>query len=212
MIEAMGGKKALAAVKDTTITGTIDIIQAGLTEPLTIYQKEPNKLRVNIEITENGMTFIQAFDGQKGWGTNMQTMAIEEFSDVMTKEVSHQALGNDAFLDPQKLGITFALKPKVTLEGKDYLVLEQTLSDGYKITMFIDPATYLVYKTAAKSLDPTTGGEIDGEAYFSDYRKVGGLMVAFSSRQLTNGTESMRMTFTNVTFNTNLDDSLFIMK
>jgi len=214
MIEAMGGKKALAAVKDITMIGTVDMIQMGMSAPMTLYQKEPNKTRFDLDLSafQAGLTFTQAFDGTKGWGTNQQTMAIEESSDVMTKEISHQALGYTAFLNPQKMGITYALKPKATLEGKDYLVLEQTLSDGHKITMFIDPATYLVYKTAAKSLDPTTGGEIDGEAYSSDYRKVGGLMVAFSSLQLVNGTESMRITITNVTVNSNVDDSLFIMK
>jgi len=212
MIEAVGGRKALEAVKDTTITGTVELVQQGMSAPITIYQKEPNKLRVDVEIAAMGMTFTQAYDGQKGWGTNFQTMATEEMSDVMSKDLSHQALGNDSLLNPQKLGITFALKPKEKIEDKDYIVLEQTLADGHKITMFIDPATYLPYKSVAKSLDPMTGGEVDSEAYVSDYRKVGGIMFAHSNRVMSNGAEVQRLTITGVTFNANLDDSLFIMK
>jgi hypothetical protein len=211
MIDAMGGRKALEAVRDTTITGTAELVQMGMSAPITMYQKEPNKLRIDVEITAVGMTFIQAFDGQKAWWTNPQTMATEEMPDFMTKAFSHQSLGNDSFLNPQKLGITFALKPKATIDGKDYLVLEQTLADGHKITMFIDPATYLPYKSTTKSVD-MTGGEVDSEAYVSDYRKVGGLMVAHSLRNLENGAESMRMTITGVSYNANLDDALFIMK
>ena len=211
MIDAMGGRKALEAVRDTTITGTAELVQMGMSAPITMYQKEPNKLRIDVEITAVGMTFIQAYDGQKAWWTNPQTMATEEMPDFMTKAFSHQSLGNDSFLNPQKLGITFALKPKATIDGKDYLVLEQTLVDGHKITMYIDPATYLPYKSTTKSVD-MTGGEVDSEAYVSDYRKVGGLMVAHSLRNLENGAESMRMTITGVTYNANLDDALFIMK
>jgi outer membrane lipoprotein-sorting protein len=212
MIDAMGGKKALEAIKDTTITGTVELVQQGMSAPITVYQKEPNKLRVDVEIAAAGMSFIQAYDGQKGWGTNFQTMATEEMSDDMAKNFSHQALGNTSLLNPQKLGITFALKPKEKIEGKDYIVFEQTLADGHKITTYIDPATYLPYKTVAKSLDPMTGGEVEMEAYVSDYRKVGGIMFAYANRIMSSGAEVQRLTITGVTFNTNLDDALFIMK
>jgi outer membrane lipoprotein-sorting protein len=212
MIDAMGGKKALEAIKDTTITGTVELVQANMSAPITIYQKEPNKIRVDVEIAAAGMSFIQAYDGQKGWGTNFQTMATEEMSDDMSKNISHQALGNDSLLNPQKLGITFALKPKEKIEDKDYIVLEQTLADGHKIIMFIDPATYLPYKSVTKSLDPMSGGEVESESFLSDYQKVGGLMVAYSTRVMSNGAEVQRLTITGVTFNTNLDDALFIMK
>jgi len=212
MIDAMGGRKALEAVRDTTMTATVDLVQQGMSAPITMYQKEPNKLRVEIEIAAMGMTIIQAFDGQKGWGTNFQTMATEEMSDVASKNISHQSLGNDSFLNPQKLGITFALKPKEKIEDKDYIVLEETLADGFKIIMYLDPATYLPYKSVAKSLDPMSGGEVDSESYLSDYRKVGDLMVPYSTRTMSNGAEVQRLTVASVTFNTNLDDALFIMK
>jgi hypothetical protein len=212
MIDAMGGRKALEAIKDTTITGTVEIVQAGMSAPITIYQKEPNKLRVEVDIAAAGMIFIQAFDGQKGWGTNMQTMATEEMSEAMSKNMSHQALGTGSLLNPQKLGITFALKPKEKIEGKDYIVLEQTLADGYKITMSIDPETYLPYKSVATSLDPMTNAEVESESYMSDYRKVGGTMVAYATRVTQNGAEVQRITLTGVTYNSNLDDALFILK
>jgi hypothetical protein len=212
MIDAMGGRKALGAVKDTTITGTVELVQAGMSAPITVYQKDPNKLRIDIEIAAADMTFIQAYDGQKGWGTNFQTMATEGMSDDMSKNISHQALGNDALLNPQKLGITFALKPKERIEDKDYIVLERTLADGHKAIMFIDSATYLPYKSVTKSLDPMTGGEIEYESFLSDYRKVGGLMISHSTRTLSNGAEVQRLSISGVTFNSNLDDALFLMK
>jgi outer membrane lipoprotein-sorting protein len=212
MIDAMGGRKALEAIKDTTITGTLEVTSPmALTAPITIYQKEPDKFRLDIDISEYGMTITQAFDGQKAWSTNPQTGAAEEMPDFMTKEFSRQALGNQAFLAPQKLGITYALKPKAKIDDKDYIVLEQTLSDGHKTTFFLDPATYLPYKQQAKSIDQT-GGEVDQETFLSNYQKVGGTTVAFSMRVLNNGTEAQKVTISGVTFNSKLEDTLFLMK
>ncbi|OGD13263.1 MAG: hypothetical protein A2V76_10740 [Candidatus Aminicenantes bacterium RBG_16_63_14] len=211
MIEASGGRKVLESIKDTTISGTVDITQFGITAPITLYQKEPNKMRLDITIAEAGMTITQAFDGQKGWYTNPQAGTIEEMPDFMAKEIGRQAMGNQAILDPQKAGVTYALKPKAAIEGRDYIVLEQTLADGHKTTLFLDPETYLPYKTQTRSIDQT-GAEVDAETYSSNYQKVGGTMVAHSMRVLHNGSEAQRITITAVTYNTNLDDAFFVLK
>lgn len=211
LINAMGGRKALEAVKDTTLTGTAEVVQYGISASVTLYQKEPNKLRIDIDIAAAGMTITQAFDGQKGWWTNPQTGATEEMPAAMAKDILHQALGNDSFLNPKKLGITYALKPKAKIEDKDYIVLEQTLADGHKTTMYLDPATYLPYKTTSLATD-MTGAEVETESYLTDYKKVGGLMVAHTIRNLQNGAEAQRISIASVTYNTNLDDALFTMK
>jgi len=211
MIDAMGGRKALEAVKDTTVTGTAEVVQYGISASITMYQKEPNKLRIDIDIAAAGMTITQAFDGQKGWWTNPQTGTTEEMSAAMSKDTLHQALGNDSFLNPQKLGITYALKPKAKIEDKDYVVLEQTLADGHKTTMYLDPTTYLPYKTTSLASD-MTGAEVNTESYLTDYKKVGGLMVAHTIRNFQNGAEAQRVSIATVTYNSNLDDALFTMK
>jgi hypothetical protein len=214
MVEAMGGRKLLATIKDTTLKGTAEMVQMGLSAPVTIYQKEPNKLRIDVDLSAvaPGQIFTQAFDGTKGWGTNVQTWTNEEMSEVLSKDFSHQAVGNDSLLDPRKLGIAYGLKPKVTLDGKDYIVLEQTLSDGHKSSIFIDPETHLAYKSATTSVDPATGGVVEVESLLGDYRKIGGLMVNHSLRTFQGGTEIMRMTISTVAYNTNLDDALFVLK
>ena len=78
--------------------------------------------------------------------------------------------------------------------------------------MFVDPGTYLIFKAVGTSTDPMTGGLVETESFQSDYRKVGGMMVAFSVRNLQGGVESQRITFSTVTINSNLDDALFVMK
>ena len=68
MIEAQGGRKALAAIKDTTISGTIEMPQMGISGSITIYQKEPDKMRMDMEFM--GMVITQAYDGQNAWMVN----------------------------------------------------------------------------------------------------------------------------------------------
>jgi hypothetical protein len=211
LIAAMGGRKVLESIKDTTISGTAEIVQFGITVPITLYQKEPNKMRMDITIAEANMTIIQAFDGQKGWYTNPQSGATEEMPDFMAKDMARQAGQNQAILYPQKSNVTFALKPKAAIEGKDYIVLEQTQADGHKTTFYLDPDTYLPYKTETRTLDQN-GAEVDSTTYSANYQKVGGTMVPYSVRVVQNGADAQRMTVTAVTYNTNLDDAFFTLK
>ena len=211
LIAAMGGRKVLESIKDTTISGTAEIVQFGITVPITLYQKEPNKMRMDITIAEANMTIIQAFDGQKGWYTNPQSGATEEMPDFMAKDMARQAGQNQAILYPQKSNVTFALKPKAAIEGKDYIVLEQTQADGHKTTFYLDPDTYLPYKTETRTLDQN-GAEVDSTTFSTNYQKVGGTMVPYSVRVVQNGADAQRMTVTAVTYNTNLDDAFFTLK
>lgn len=214
MVEAMGGRKVLASVRDTTLKGTAEMLQMGLSAPVTVYQKEPNKLRIDYDLSSlaPGRIFTQAFDGTKGWGTNVRTWSSEAMSEALSHDFSHQALGNDSLLDPRRLGIVYALKPRATLEGKDHIVLEQTLADGHKTTIYIDPETYLAHRSATTTVDPATGAVVDTESVLGDYRKVGGLMVNHSLRTFQGGAEIMRLTLSSVTINSDLDDALFVLK
>jgi outer membrane lipoprotein-sorting protein len=206
MIEAQGGKAALEKIKDTTLVGTLEIIQMGMSGSMTIYQKEPNKMRMDMEIM--GMVMTQAFDGETAWGINPQTGGIEDLDEQQAKDLKRQALGNDAVLHPEKYGITYAYKGKETAEEKEYHVLEQSFADGFKAILYIDTKTYLLYKSKARGTS-VMGMEVDQEVFTSDYRKVDSLMMPFSMRILQEGEEAITMTFTEAKFNTGLEDSFF---
>ncbi len=207
-IQAQGGAKALAAIKDTTVNGSVELVQYGMNGTITMYQKEPNKMRMDIEVM--GMVITQAYDGTVGWMINPQTGATEQMPDNMTQEMKRQALGNEALLNPEKYGITYEYKGKEKIDTKDYLILEQTTSDGHKTTMYLDPDTYLTYKAKGTTLGQA-GVEVMADTIFSDYKKVGDVTLAHSLTTYQDGQEFMRMTLTKVTFNSGLEDSFFQM-
>jgi outer membrane lipoprotein-sorting protein len=207
MIEASGGRKLLSSIKDTTMTGTLDIVMVGMSGSLNMYLKEPNMMRMDMEIM--GMVMTQAYDGEVAWWINPQTGATEEMPSDQVDDFMRQAYGNDILLNPDKHGITYTLKESENIEGKDYFVLEQKFPDGFTITMYLDSKTYLPYKTV--STVNQMGVEAEAETFLSDWRKVDGTMVSFSVKILYDGEEAMSMTFTEVKYNTGIEDSFFKM-
>jgi len=206
MIKAQGGKAALEKIEDKTLTGTIEIVSMGISGSMTMYRKEPNKTRIDMEFM--GMVVTQAFDGENAWGVDPNTGSIQDMPEDQAMELKRMAMGNEALLHPEKHGITFTYKDKETIEGKDYILLEQAYDDGHKEIMYLDAKTYLLYKTKGMSAN-MAGIQVDTESIFSDYKKVDGLMVWHTMNIVQEGEESMVMTFTEVAFNTGLEDSFF---
>ncbi len=206
MIDAQGGKAALEKIQDMTLTGTIEIVSMGISGSITMYRKEPDKARLDMEFM--GMVMTQAFDGENAWGVDPNTGSIQDMPEDQAKELKRMAMGNEALLNPKKYGITFTYKGRETIEGTDYLLLEQAYDDGHKEIMYLDANTYLLHKT--KSLSANMAGvQVDTESFVSDYKKVDGLMVWHTMRIVQEEEESMLMTFTEVALNTGLEDSLF---
>jgi len=209
MIEALGGAKALEAVRDTTVVSTV-VLPAlnNMSGTAIMYQKEPDKMRMDMEFM--GMKIVQACDGRTAWGINPQSGKSEEMSEKVAKEFKRGAYGNDALLNPAKFGITYALKGQETVDGKACHVIEITYSDDFKATQYVDAATYLTYKSKAMTLNQMEV-EVEGETIFGDYKKVGNVMIAHSMTSKQGGQDWALITLGEVTFNSGLEDSLFSM-
>jgi len=211
MIDAQGGRKFLEGIKDTTITGSVEITQMGLSGTMTMYQKEPNKSRQDIEVM--GMVITNAYDGEVAWMVNPQTGSTEELQEDMAAEARRSALnqGNSLMLNPEKFGAKYSFKAKEKVEDRDCLVLTLLFADGHEVTMYVDAQTYLLYKTVQMS-SGQMGGEVEQEMIFTDYKKVDGYVYPFTVTIIQDGEEFGIMTATEVKINTGLEDSLFKME
>lgn len=207
-IEAQGGRKALAQVIDSTYVGDMELIQFGVFGSVIRYQKEPNKMRMDIEV--QGYTITQAYDGETAWMTNPQTGATEEMPEDLAADTKKGALGMDAILNPEKYGITYSYQKEETIEGINHLIIEQIFEDGEKITLYINGDNYLPYKSITTTVDQF-GREVEEETIMGDYREVEGIMVPFSISIYHDGEEFITMTISEVKINSGLEDSLFQM-
>lgn len=210
MIEAMGGRKTMQAVKDMTATGTMEMPAMGMEGSATLYTKQGNKFRMDIEIM--GMSITQAFDGEVGWSTNPQTGAVEELSGEDLENMKRQALGDSAYLEPEKYGIIYTSKGQEKLEDKDYDVLLMSYADGFEVTMYIDSQTHLTYKTLSIAPNPMTGVEGEMESFSTDYKKLNGMMVSHTITTFADGEEFMIIILDEIKFDTGLDDDFFKME
>ncbi len=209
MIDAQGGRSALEKIKDTILTGYMEMIQMGLGGSLKTYQKEPNKLRMDAIV--QGTVVIQSFDGETAWMTNPMTGLTEKMPLVMAEDFGRSALGNDVLLDPNKFGVTYTLAGKKLLEGKEYFVLSQNFPDGFKASFLIDPETFLMYKTKVTSKNEI-GEEVEVETIFTEYKNIEGILIAHKLVTYQDGSEFMKMEITKVEFNTGLEDQWFKIK
>lgn len=206
VIEAQGGRKVLAGIKDTVTEASMEITQMGISGSGTMYVKEPNRMRLDMDFM--GMVFTQAFDGENAWMINPQTGIAEDLPEEMTEVTRCSSYGNVALLEPSKHGISYTYKGKETVDGKDYLLLERVHSGGYTIALFIDPETYLIHKMKQDSFDEMLM-EVTEETILSDYKDVDGVMTAFTYTILRDGLEFGVLTISDVKFNTGLEDSFF---
>jgi len=209
MIKAQGGKKILSKTTDMTLSGSIQLPQMGLDGTLTMNQKEPDKMRMDIEVM--GMIITQAYDGETAWMIDPQSGYAQEMDERTGKDMARNALGNDALLNPEKYGITYTVKGEEAIEGKNYLVLVQTFKDSYQATHYIDPDTYLIHKSKGLTVNQM-GVEVDTESVMSDYQEVEGRTVAHQLTTFQDGVEFMSLVVTDVSFNTGLEDTIFQMK
>lgn len=211
MIEASGGRKALEKIKDTTISGTFEMTQMGMEGTMTIYHKEPDMLRQDIEVM--GMLITNAFDGEVGWMVNPQTGATEELPEDLQGQSKRSALtyGNAVLLYPEKHGVTYRSKGEETVDGVKCDVLEQVFSDGHVVTMYIDADSHLVHKTKQVTIGQT-GTEVDTAIVFSDYKDVDGMPAPHLVTIYQDGEEFAVMTVSEIKYNSALEDSLFKME
>ncbi len=211
MIEASGGRKALEGIKDTSMSGDMNIIQMGMSAAVTMYHKEPNMSRQDIEVM--GMLITQAFDGNVAWYTNPQTGAAEEMPPMMLEYTRRSSLqmGNAALLHPEKYGIKYEFKGKESIEGKDYFVVAQAFENGDVNTWYVDAESYLLHKMKTTSRE-LMGGETEQEMVFTDYKDVNGIMTPHYMTIHQDGAEFGNIAWAEIKYNSGLEDALFKME
>lgn len=205
-IAAQGGREVISKIKDNKISCALNLVAQGLNGTLTIQQKNPGKIRQDIDIM--GMKIIQAYNGTKGWMTNPGTGAVEDMPEVLATGLKRGAMDNDLMLNPEKNGVVFILEGRQSIEGKEYLILKETYSDGFVATHYLDSETHMLFKTVAMSLGQM-GEKVERETFMSDYRDVEGTKVPFSININQGGAKYATCSVKEYKFNINPDDAFF---
>lgn len=206
---AQGGKDKLAAIQ--TVKMTAKQVAGPQEVPITMYWKRPNKFR--LEINFQGMTGIQAYDGDTAWmlmpfmgKTDPEAMTgddkkgMEEQSDMIEgplfnwKEKGHQA----------------ELVGKEAVEGTEAWKIKLTRKGGDVTYTWLDAESMLAIKQEGKRKRGEQ--ELEFESSMGDYKEVNGVMFAHSMEQKAKGApQGATFTIEKIELGVAIPDSMFKM-
>jgi outer membrane lipoprotein-sorting protein len=208
--EAIGGIEAWKALETMRMTGSIVMGGMGVEAPFTVTVKRPNKAR--IEFTFQGMTGVQAFDGETAWMLMpfMGRTDPEVMPDDMAKDVVERADIDGSLIGWQDSGHQVELLGKEETAGTEAYKLKVTKKNGDVEFYFLDAEYFIPIKVEGTA--QVQGRAVEFETVLSDYKEVGGLMFAHSVEAKAKGAPSgQAITFELVELNVDADDSIFVM-
>lgn len=207
--EAQGGLEKIKALNSMRVTGSM-MVGPGMEAPVTIERKRPGLRR--LEFSLQGMTGIQAFDGEKAWSVMpfMGKKDPEAASEEDSKQEKEDADFDGPLVDWKAKGHTVELAGKEAVEGAEAHKLKITKKNGDVEYYWLDAETYLLVKNESKV--KRRGTEVEQEGTWSDYKDVDGHMLPFTLEQGIKGNpQKQRITFTKYEINVPLEDARFVM-
>ncbi|MFL6277758.1 MAG: hypothetical protein ACJ74G_21430 [Blastocatellia bacterium] len=202
-VQAIGGKAAIEKITSRQATGTFEIAAMGVSGPVSMYSKAPNKTVLTIDISGFGL-IQRGYNGTVGWEVNPQTGNRE----LSGAELAQMKLGSDFFRDIKMMQLfpKMVVKGVEKVGGSDAYVVDATSADGVTETMYFDAQSGLIVRTDVVADTPE--GKTQVSSYSSDYRDVDGVKIPFTIRQTT-PTIEFTIKLDSVKHNVAIDDAKF---
>jgi len=180
-LAARGGADKLAAIRSYVAKGEMRFpgdFRLAYTE--TRMRLDAKTGAVRIEASLQGLTVIQAYDGQNGWRVNpfegrkdAERMGADE-----ARALADEALIDGALLAARAKGSTVDYLGREDVDGTDAYKLRVTEPDGTVLTYYLDPDVFLEIKLIERRT--VRGAEQETEYQFGDYERVAGVYFPFS--------------------------------
>jgi hypothetical protein len=177
-VEARGGAAALAALKSVRRTGRF--VRPGRTVLVTLSEVKERSGRIRQERTYQGLTQVQAWDGEKGW--QIQPFEGRKDPALMSEDDAKPfRLAADLdgpLVDAKTKGHTLEYLGTEDVDGTLAHKLRVRLKWGGDVTVWIDPDTWMVIRDLQTRT--VRGAEQEVETDYGDYEKVGGVYLPMS--------------------------------
>ena len=209
-LEARGGAARLAALKSLRVTGKVTFGGNGFSLEAQWAQVQKGPLRLRNEVTIQGLTAVQAFDGQAGWTVSpfQGRIDAEHSSADEAKNFAQDADLAGPLLDWQQKGHQVESLGTEDVDGTAAYKLRVTLKDGDVVYLYLDPDYFLAIREVRER--HVRGTEQITETDLGSYGQVAGVWLPFSIESGTKGQRRQaRFTIETVEANPEVDDALF---
>ena len=167
-----------------------NLLAGGQSYQYTAYRKRPDLLKVVIDLNKRE-SIILGYDGKDAWQLSNQVPNAEPVSmpDAEARNFIRIAAFGGHLLYPQLKGKKFEFVGTSLVEGDRVYELKTTLPDGQVIRSFFDMTSFAeLYKITVNNVNGSEELEV-----CTDFRKVGGIRVPFSSTLKVNGEQMHQM-------------------
>jgi hypothetical protein len=182
--EAMGGRAAIEAVQSIQID--LHIKDPSFEVDGIYYAARPGKMRIDVS-ARGKHVLTEAFDGRSGWeweGKGEQKAASEKGTAALRHgvELPGRLFGLHEF---EARGHKMKLIGREQIDGINYYALQLVLNDGYTVSLYVDPNSWLVtrrrdVRALHVDVDPTPTMI---EQVSSDFREVNGVKFPFATTE-----------------------------
>ena len=206
--EARGGLEALKGVESLRMNGNMTM--GPMEMPITIEMKRPQQVRM--EFTMQGMTGVQAYDGETAWAIMpfMGKTDPEPMPEDQAKDLEEMADIDGELVDYAKKGHKLSLVGKEDLDGTEVYHLKLEKKNGDVADVYLDAEYYLEVERKTKA--ERQGAEIVMTSTVGDYKEVDGLMLPHSIANAAEGAPgSMNITIESYEVNPDVDSGRFTM-
>ena len=207
-IQAKGGLEKIKAIQTLRMKGRLR--QGGFTAQVGQEMKRPNMLRSTF--TVQGMTAIQAYDGQTGWQISpfQGRKDPELLGEDDLRDLVEDADMDGPLVDYKEKGNAVEYLGHDTVDGDDVYRLKCTLKNGDVVNYYLDPDSFLEIRTERQQF--IRGSMRERQSDLGSYKPVAGVMYPYSIETgPKNNPDRVRITIESIEANVPIDDSAFKM-
>ncbi len=177
-VEAKGGAQALKAMQSLQLKGKL-LVNNGQME-LAYLQTKKRPENVRSELTLQGMTMVQAYDGKEGWKISpfQGRKDPEKMSADDTKSLVEEAEIDGPLVNWKEKGSTVEYLGTEDIDGTMAHKLKVLRKNGDVNYVYLDPDHFLEIRVVTQRT--VQGAQVETETDLGEYEKIGGVFLPFS--------------------------------
>jgi hypothetical protein len=209
-VEAKGGAEALRGLQSVKLTGKMLVNEGQLEFGYAQTKKRPGAVRT--EMSLQGMTAVQAYDGKEGWKISpfQGRKDPEKMSEDDTKSLIEDSEVDGPLIDWKEKGSQVEYLGTEDIDGTQAHKLKVLRKNGDVNYVYLDPDHFLEIRILSQRTEH--GNQVEVETDLSDYEKVNGVFVPFSIEAAPKGvSDKQKIIIEKAEANLPLDDTPFKM-